>query len=108
MNEHAEQQSSLKNVIISLSAGIFVGAAFFDALPEAAQQLGYSGAFIGLVVGFVLTYLLLPQFGRVLPFLIFLSGGAFIYIGLVSFGRRLSFFNAIGFAAGICVTLFVS
>ena len=202
MNDHTEQQSSLQNLIISLSAGIFVGAAFFDALPEAAQQLGYGwalaglvagfivwwlqkkalqrckkpdlpplvtsalwlhsalegivtalsfgvsrtfgwlvlvamvlhllpeffaavalllgsgatrrtsvlvtlGGYVVLVLGFIFTYLLLPQFGRLLPFVVALSGGAFIYIGLVSFGRRLSFLNTVGLVVGILVTLLV-
>lgn len=202
MNEHTDDQSSAKHFIVSLSAGIFVGAALFDAVPKAADQLGYTGSAIGLVVGlclwllqkkllkrfkkpdlpplvttalwlhsilegivtalsfgvsrtfgwlvivamvlhllpeffaavalmlgsgatrrmsvlvtfggyivlfisFILTYLWLPRFGPVLPFLIALSGGAFLYIGLVSFGRRLSLINGLGFVVGIFVTLFV-
>lgn len=202
MNQHAKEQSLFSHFIICLSAGIFVGAALFDALPKAAEELGFIMAIVGLIIGlilwwlqkktlqrfkqpdlpplvtsalwlhsalegiitalsfgisrsfgwlvfgamalhllpeffaavtlmlgsgatkrtsvlvtfggygvlflsFILTYLWLPNFGRALPLLIALSGGAFLYIGFVSFGRRLSLVNGLGFAAGILVTFFV-
>lgn len=202
VNQHVKEQSLFSHLIICLSAGIFVGAALFDALPKAEEGLGFIGAIAGILVGltlwwlqkktlqrfkqpdlpplvtsalwlhsalegivtalsfgisqsfgwlvlgamvlhllpeffaavtlmlgsgatkrtsvmvtlggygvlflsFILTYLWLPNFGRALPLLIALSGGAFLYIGLVSFGRRLSFMNSIGFAAGMVITLLI-
>ncbi|MBI5023061.1 MAG: hypothetical protein HZC05_02780, partial [Candidatus Magasanikbacteria bacterium] len=43
-----------KNYFVVISAGIFVGAAFFDALPEAAKVLGFQYAILGLAAGMFL------------------------------------------------------
>ncbi len=189
-----------KDSLLLVSSGIFVGAALFDALPEAADSLGVGYAIIGMIVGavvwwwqknllhllgrpempvlvatalwfhsalegiitglsfgisrsfgyivltamvlhllpeffatlalmrgtgssnrssaltalvgyavlflaFVITYLYLPQLGKVLPIAIALSGGAFLYIGLKVYLRRHSFSSALVFLIGVFVPL---
>ncbi|MBI2046164.1 MAG: hypothetical protein HYT28_01990 [Parcubacteria group bacterium] len=46
-----------KNYFAVISAGIFVGAALFDALPETAKTLGFWYAILGLAVGMFLWWL---------------------------------------------------
>lgn len=41
--------------------------------------------FIIMYTSFVLTFIFLPHLGKILPIMIAMSGGAFLYIGLVSF-----------------------
>ncbi len=53
-----------------------------------------------LYASFAATYLLLPDFGAVLPAALAVSGGAFIFIGLASFWKRKSFWNFVSLLVG--------
>ena len=52
------------NIIVSIAAGIFLGVALTDALPEAARQLGLSLAIIWMLGGSFLWWLQKVILGR--------------------------------------------
>lgn len=64
--------------------------------------------FIIMYASFILTYLYLPNFGNLLPIAIALSGGAFFYIGLVSFLKikPKGFAIWLAYILGVIITLF--
>lgn len=114
--------SALEGLVTGLSFGIsnivgylVLGGMVLHLLPEffaAVTLLKASGAgnrasilvtFAGYAVlfaSFALTYRLLPQFGIALPAAIALSGGAFLYVGLVSYWRRFSWATLPWFIVG--------
>lgn len=54
-----------------------------------------------LYASFGITYLLIPDFGIILPTALALSGGAFLFVGLASFWKRKSLANFIPLLVGI-------
>lgn len=46
-----------KDLIVALSAGIFIGVALFDALPESVDELGWSAALLWMGAGVLLWWL---------------------------------------------------
>lgn len=59
--------------------------------------------FVMLYASFGLTYVFLPQLGPLLPVLIAMSGGAFLYVGSVSFWRLRGAWTAAAFALGAAI-----
>ncbi|HEV8601373.1 MAG TPA: hypothetical protein VGQ87_02125 [Patescibacteria group bacterium] len=59
--------------------------------------------FILLYLSFVFTYWLLPNFDGGLQIAVALSGGAFLYVGLVSFWKRKSLLNFLSLIAGVVI-----
>lgn len=59
--------------------------------------------FVILYSSFGLTYVFLPQLGPILPALIAISGGAFLYVGGVGFWRKRSWLTLPAFLAGLIV-----
>ncbi len=56
-----------------------------------------------LYVSFGITYWLLPDLGVTLPVALAMSGGAFLFVGLVSFWKRRSLSNLIPLLIGIAI-----
>ena len=114
--------SVLEGLVTGLSFGIsetvgylVLGGMILHLLPEffaAVTLLKASGAgnraavfvtFAGYAVlfaSFAATYRFLPQFGDALPAAVALSGGAFLYIGIVSYWRRFSWATLPWFTVG--------
>lgn len=119
--------SVLEGVVTGLSFGVsqplgllVLGAMVLHLLPEffaaIALMQGAGSAkqtsvwvtltgFVILFVSFGLTYRFLPDFGSALIIAIALSGGTFLYIGIVSFWRKLGLQTTIACAVGILLAL---
>lgn len=119
--------SVLEGVVTGLSFGIsqqfgllVLGTMVLHLLPEffaavallrgagSAQQTSVGVTLTGFIIMFVsfgLTYRFLPDFGTVLPMAIAMSGGAFLYIGSVSFWRKINMKTAIASTVGILIAL---
>lgn len=70
-----------------------------------AAALVTIGGFLIMYASFGLTYAFLPDLSGILPPLIALSGGAFIYIGAANFWRIRSFPTTVAFLIGVAISL---
>lgn len=61
-----------------------------------------------LYASFGITYWLLPHFGKILPVMIALSGGAFLFVGFMSFWKRRSMLNLVSLLFGMAIILIQS
>ncbi|MBI2034040.1 MAG: hypothetical protein HYT13_03000 [Candidatus Liptonbacteria bacterium] len=98
-------QSSYKNFFVSAGAGIFVGAVFFDVIPELREVIGFTYGLAGILAGVALWHLLKRLTGLVSKssFAIVSSLGFLLHSFLEGAVTATSF--GINFGIGLLVTI---